>query len=87
MSDMVEKVKAAIEFLTHYDYERCDEAFMNSLLEKAARAAIEAMREPTEEMLGAAEPCMDDFGSYDSRDELRRAYPAMIDAALSTKGE
>lgn len=58
-----------------------------SMMLGLARVAIEALREPTEAMLGAAEPCMDDFGSYDSRDELRRAYPAMIDAILNTKGE
>ena len=48
-----------------------------------ARAAVEALRETSEAMLAAAEPCMDDYGSYDSREELAKAHRAMIDAILS----
>lgn len=53
-----------------------------------ARAAIEAMREPTEAMLGAHEAvCV--FRSQDERedyrDNLREAWATMIDAALATQ--
>lgn len=48
-----------------------------------ARDAIKAMREPTARMLEAGNRHMDDFGTYDRREELQRAFPAMIEVALS----
>lgn len=50
-----------------------------------ARAAIEAMREPTESMVDAAGPALKAYGrwGYDVRDDRRREYIAMIDAALN----
>lgn len=95
MSDMVEKVARAIA-LEHLDPETraavapnkwvVAESYLN-----LARAAIEAMREPTEEML---ENTVDKRGSmrileYTTPDERsqpflmpRFTYRAMIDAAL-----
>ena len=51
-------------------------------LERATRAAIEAMREPSEEMVRAGEQSMPDAGSVDHSSELHAAWPTMIDAAL-----
>jgi hypothetical protein len=51
-----------------------------------ARAAIEAMREPTEEMLTAGSPyCVDSLApDYKSgREDAGHCFRAMIDAALS----
>lgn len=47
---------------------------------KTARAAIEAMREPTEEMVNSGE-CADDGMTH--TDTVVDIYQAMIDAALS----
>jgi hypothetical protein len=47
-----------------------------------AKTAIEAMREPTQAMLRKADAVFDDR-SYDRSDELREAWQAMIDAALT----
>lgn len=44
-----------------------------------ARASIEALREPTEKMLGAFDRMTDDSGSV----LVKTGYRAMIDAALS----
>lgn len=44
-----------------------------------ARAAIEAMKKPTEEMMQAGHDLIDNDGLG-----LARAYPAMIEAALRT---
>tara|TARA_R110000868_G_scaffold309027_1_gene570439 strand:- start:3353 stop:3583 length:231 start_codon:yes stop_codon:yes gene_type:complete len=72
MTDMIERVAKAINdtMLQHGDYKP----------DELARAAIAAMREPTEDMVEA--------GYYDAMAEDAKAtFTAMIDAALecSTK--
>lgn len=78
MSDMIERVGDAIHAaLTKLDFEASH--MTPHQLEGAARAAIEAMREPTEPMIAAARTiaCMN--GPYsDPGDE----WGPMIDAAL-----
>jgi hypothetical protein len=79
-SEMVERVKAALRdniqaalpdgVTVDYDY--------------AARAAIEAMREPTPEMSTAGKHAVKGCESTFERDIAESAYRAMIDAALST---
>ncbi len=83
----LEEVKKAIRFLTRYDYERHgnDVAWVESVLDKAARAAIEAMREPSEAMIDGAE----NSGAFDndvfrvSRSTVAYALSSAIDAILS----
>ena len=51
-----------------------------------AKAAIEAMREPTNKQIDAA-ILGDNYWSINSIPRVQRAYRAMIDAALDTTGE
>lgn len=51
----------------------------------SARASIEAMREPTEEMVEEAAYMDDHSGSSVGQSLATRVYRAMIDAALSEK--
>lgn len=81
--EMVERVARAIsvaikynDVLAHYSYEQ-RQAEMNDV----ARAAIEAMREPTPEMLDALNAKAQCIGY------LPEGYDAMIDAALPPKVE
>jgi hypothetical protein len=73
MNDIIDRVAKAIEQASQppgqKDY--------TILMENCARAAIEAMREPTEAMLQAQ------FG----KDGPRACWEAMIDAALVSNGE
>ncbi len=55
---------------------------VDEMLDKAARAAIEAMREPTEAMLDLV--ALD--GSATERVLHRAVWRAMLDASLSTQG-
>lgn len=87
MSDMVEKVARAICAAIPFGVDQADAA-------KAARAAIEAMREPTEEMKSAAAygPTSFSYGDensfeYLSNEDAGSCWKTMIDAALSPKGE
>ena len=85
MSEMVEKVRAALATdqmrstlaAAGLEFEPAQDAF----LEMYARKVIEAMREPTDAMAGAA---LSATGFYEdgSNDHLVY-YSAMIDAALS----
>lgn len=72
--DMVEKVAKAINdtMLNYGDYKPIG----------LARAAIAAMREPTDEMLDAATRSEGD-GNLET--DARNTYHAMIDAALEEK--
>jgi hypothetical protein len=77
MSEMVERVAKSLWAETRPPYLKWDEAFPVILdsYRHQARAAIAAMREPTEEMLVAA-----------SREVVSEAkWRAMIDAALNEK--
>lgn len=82
MSDMVERVKTALiaesenQKLTHANF-----------WQALARAAIEAMREPTEEMLQAGTNAVDDGETYSCRAKAEGAYYDMLSAALSPKGD
>jgi hypothetical protein len=91
--DMVERVRNAILKARFYDYEphmyESLEAFIEQIDEEhkfdaegEARAAIEAMRKPTEAMMWAAlcRSGMEDWDHIDSR--LEAAWQASIDAAL-----
>jgi hypothetical protein len=83
MSDMIERVAEAIGSMD--DWDRCDNAPDHRAhlpawteYEDMARAAIEAMREPTDAMAEFAEENFD----RDS-DDIKVCYRAFIDAALS----
>jgi hypothetical protein len=69
MSEMIERVKLAIR-------DACDPHVTDSMCEVAARAAIEAMREPTEAMLQAFGERALPIGNPQD------GYSAMIDEAL-----
>lgn len=74
MSEMVERVAKAIDRVsTAMNPHRTDQ----ELLEAAARAAIEAMREPTDEMLASLK---EDW--WDNETPLT-VWQAMIDGALA----
>lgn len=85
MSEMIEHVARAIgESL----YGLCDPRETPNTWAQAvsaARAAIEAMREPTEAMCQAGADAADDSGMYaqPTTGDFRRGYPAMIDAAMA----
>jgi hypothetical protein len=74
MSEMIERVAMAIRGA-------CDPHVADSMCEVAARAAIEAMREPTEAMLTCAERAVGDLQNFGPH-EARVALTAMIDEAL-----
>ena len=71
MSELIERVAEAIRTSEAYWWNRSDEPD-DGLAETLARAAIEAMREPTAEMINAPS----------NLDGIVDAYRAMIDAAL-----
>lgn len=75
MSEMVERVKAAIaeKFAPAVDMRA---PYAKVMIDLAARAAIEAMREPTEEM--SVEGCYALLGNP----SLNDIWHPMIDAAL-----
>ena len=84
MSEMVERVAAALCVEAgdepYRDYIGMGNTPMKGwkMHERAARAAIEAMREPTEAMLTAGDTAM-----IRNSDTSADAWPAMIDAALT----
>lgn len=75
MSEMIERVARAIE----QEIGPQDMDFA-----KIARAAVEAMREPTEAMLEVAQDMYEPVGDRAMwPPEPKDAWPAMIDAALT----
>lgn len=73
MSEMVERVARAVAEFNEFSWEHCAQSHWIDL----ARAAIEAMREPTEEMIRVGV-------KYDHEcAEADGIYRAMIDAALN----
>jgi hypothetical protein len=82
MSEMVERVAIAIESARNEFFERGGKG-CGSISEFQARAAIEAMREPTEAMSARAD-AIDSRGVDDEpiNPEADYAYRAMIDEAL-----
>lgn len=87
MSDLVEKVQTAIARALHKD----PEAY-HGYFENAARAAIEAMREPTRKMIDAAWTSTTIHGEHPKgvlshKTKTRTRWNAMIDAALTTDAD
>jgi len=89
MTDMVERVARAIseaimyqDSLAHYSYESRKEE-----MDAVARAAIEAMREPTETMISELHRVLDEMevhpAARGNSEGFRAAVAAMIDAALT----
>lgn len=81
MSDMVERVAMAIFDQMHdggYDNPYSASEETKTFYRKLARAAIEAMREPTELMVYAGHDVAEEAG----KSGVRFAYTAMIDEAL-----
>jgi len=81
MSEMVERVARALRALPVRDYAQVGGELDELRLREAARAAIEAMREPTEGMVKAGENTVCIHG--DPQCGAAYAWAAMIDAALS----
>lgn len=79
MNEIVERVAKAIDDASQPpgrpDYKM--------LMENSARAAIEAMREPTEDMIEKGMWSRSENGQYSPRDIAVTIYKAMIDAALA----
>jgi len=76
--NMIEKVAEALRFT--------DQDFRGADWYELAKAAIAAMREPTEEMLKAVDDEEERLGYIDSAYEtigVNEAWPVMIDAALA----
>jgi hypothetical protein len=78
MSEMIEMVMKAIDEASTYG----EGPRWRQELPNLARAAIEAMREPTKEMLSAGEKTFGDSFAVDHTADLAEAWPAMIDTAL-----
>lgn len=81
MSEMVERVARAISPKTW------DDPVCGGLAKEAARAAIEAMREPTEAMMKAGEACDEMWDEFTATPKHAAScevhWQAMITAALS----
>lgn len=86
-SEMVERVKAVLRDKTDWTIDgKFGEAEAEESLTEAARAAIEAMREPTEEMADAGSSCLETYDPAEkcpSARDMENGWKAMIDAALS----
>lgn len=83
MSSMIERVARAMYEVTPFKeteggYDSQSETY-RKMCEILARAAIEAMLEPTDEMIGAFHRLTDDNGSV----LVTTGYRAMIEAALN----
>jgi hypothetical protein len=84
MSEMIELVAVAIERESRMRIGTAD-SNVNAVFEGAklaARAAIKAMREPTDAMLNAAETAASWENELDERTQASVAWKAMIDEAL-----
>jgi hypothetical protein len=91
LMDMVEKVELALRRHIKCDATGLSPAVASVFLigfEEAARAAIAAMREPTEEMVRAGVGALSvaDYGlpEYGPEDAAEMTFSAMIDAALTS---
>lgn len=86
MSEMVERVARAI-FHSNFpenEYENFDEDSQNKYLE-SAKAAIEAMREPTEAMINRTNPAkeMAQWQIDEYKSIITDSYKSMINVALN----
>ena len=82
MSEMVERVATAIQRTFK------ERGALQPSMQEArvmARAAIEAMREPTEEMVDAGFPAINNYPA--PYNQMKFGYQAMIDAALQPEQE
>lgn len=79
---MIERVAQALGDAGVYDSVRGSERY-EELLSEAARAAIEAMREPTWQMLDRASHLADDDTAVQASARTKEAWGLMIDAALA----
>ncbi len=75
----------------NFEEEQHDADQLNNLWRFKARAAIEAMREPTEVMLGAMNEttieAWDGYAFWPAKDDCKSLFNAAIDAALSEDKE
>lgn len=79
MSEMAERVANAIR-AKHQEYDPTPHDY-----QYMAEAAIAAMREPTDDMMVAAETAVPTLASFADKQDSRsyRAWQAMVDAALA----
>jgi hypothetical protein len=83
MSEMVEKVAQAIGALMWTEEFPGTDASQRAKFTEAARAAIQAMREPTLAMQNAiADYEVYNYYSFDLPSHIEEGYGTMIDAAL-----
>lgn len=74
------QAKCPTELLSHVDVDDSDLDVM-----ALARAALEAMREPTEAMINDPRARCYNYGEFGDK-EVRRIWTAMINAALAERG-
>jgi hypothetical protein len=87
MGEMIERVARAIYAVSEADIDWTEETYQaKNIVREEARAAIEAMREPTNAMVKAHKGARYRAnGQMASRTEaIREGHRAAIDAALST---
>jgi hypothetical protein len=87
MSEMVERVARVAHDAQWEEPFPAEGTIAYAIAIQVARAAIEAMREPTKPMIfyGMDAMCRDDLEP--TEDEFRRGFQGAIDAALSPSGE
>ncbi|WP_262027167.1 hypothetical protein [Microvirga sp. Mcv34] len=83
MSEMIERVARAIHAGVGFHGEYGQSPFSKEQCDRAALAAIEAMREPTNEMVGAGV----EGWKVNGYASIQFVWPFMIDAALSVSDE
>lgn len=83
MSEMIDRVARAIAAREAEIMVGADPTHQSADPRALARAAIEAMREPTDAMTYSGSWAVGPGGSAAKKAELAKAYRAMIDAALS----
>ena len=83
MSEKIFKICKALEKLPIRDQASPGGELDQLRLREAARAVIDAMREPTDAMIEKGIWSLSKDGRYEPRDIAATIYGAMIDAALS----
>lgn len=78
---MIERVARAICSELDYDLDNPAIAQFRGMYLRMARAAIEAMRIPSQAMMDAGDGCCGEYGCGDYR--MKQIFSAMIDAALN----
>jgi hypothetical protein len=86
MNEMIERVARAIADAIDGEADKFTHSPQNwELWVPQARAAVEAMREPTERMAYSGSWAVGPGGHAAKKAELAKAYTAMIDAALKAE--